>query len=147
MDMCIFLGSIYKPVLPLGFGTSLVWKVKNFFIHVSMLFVIITHLFFDSYGQFALQNTILLKCVGLYIIKISDLCTLINLTICYTYIYLNLRMKISQYSICVLHCVSNLFTKTETNHCKLYHLWSTYCMLDAILEIFYKLSDNIFAIL
>lgn len=121
VDMYIFLDSTYKPVLPLGIGTNLVWKVKNFFIHVSMLFVIITHLFFDSYGQFALQNTILLKCVGLYIIKISDLCTLINLTICYTYTYLNLRMKISQYSICVFHCVSNLLKqKPITASCTIY---------------------------
>ena len=41
-----------------------------------MLFLIITHLFFDCYSQFTLQNAILF--LGIHIVNISD---------AYSYIY------------------------------------------------------------
>lgn len=41
----IFLGATFETVLPLERGTSLVWNVKNFFGHTSMLVLIVTYLF------------------------------------------------------------------------------------------------------
>lgn len=47
------------------------WKVKNFFVHVSMLSLIITYVF-DRYCQVTLQNNILLMYLGMNTVSLSD---------------------------------------------------------------------------
>lgn len=64
----IFLGVLYKTVIPLQNGTSLRGKLQTFFVHVSMSVLIITYLLFIA-CQCALQNAVLFS---IYIANSSD---------------------------------------------------------------------------